>query len=145
MASLGRYLLLLGLGSVADDGQRADADVGAEGHRETGELADGFGDERAGDLVHLQAAVLFGDVDGHEAEVAGFAEQGAGDGEVLGFDLGGRRQHFVGSEFHRGFGDLAVFVGEVLGRENILRVAFFDEEAAAFYAFCHSGSIGCGH
>ena len=34
-------------------------------------------------------------------------------------------------ELDRGLGDLPVFLGEILRRENVLRVAFLDEEAAA--------------
>ncbi len=38
------------------------------------------------DLVHLEAAVLLGDVDGGEAEIGGLLDEAAGDGEVLGLD-----------------------------------------------------------
>ena len=83
-------LLLLG-GAVPDERQRADADVRGEGDGEAGLLGDVLGDDGGGDLVHLEAAVLLGDVDGGEAEVCGFFEQAARDGEVLGLDLRRRR------------------------------------------------------
>ena len=74
-----------------------------------------------GHFVHLEAAVRLGNVDAHQPEFAGLAQQAAGDGEVLGLDLGGRRHHLVGGEVDRGLGDLPVFFGEVLRREDILR------------------------
>ncbi len=84
---LGQVLLFLRGRAVPDDGQRADAGVGGEGDGEAGQLADGFGDDGGGDLIHSEAAVGFGNIHGHEAEIAGLAQQGAGDGEVLGFDF----------------------------------------------------------
>ena len=49
----------------------------------------------------------------------------------------GGRHHFVGGELDRRLGDLPVFVGEILRRENILRLALFGEEAAALCTLCH--------
>ena len=50
----------------------------------------------------------------HQAEFAGLAQQAAGDGEVLGLDLGGRGHDLVGGELGGGLGDLPVLFGEVL-------------------------------
>ena len=72
----------------------------------------------------------------HQPELAGLAEQAPGHREILGFDFGGRRQHFVGGEFDGGLGDLPVFFGEILGREYVLRLAFLGEKAAALDPFC---------
>ena len=87
---LGQILLLLRLGAVPDDGQRADADVRAERHGEAGKLAHRFGDDGGRHLVHFQAAVGLGNVHRHQSQFAGLAQQAAGHREILGFDLGRR-------------------------------------------------------
>ena len=85
----GEVLLLLLGGAVPDDGQRADAGVRGKGDGEAALLGDVVGDDGGGDLVHLEAAVLLGDIDRGEAEVGGLLDEAAGDGEVLGLDLVG--------------------------------------------------------
>ena len=99
---LREVLLLLRCGPVPDDRKGADAGVGAECDRKAGELAHRLGDERGGHLVHLEAAIGLGDIDAHEAKVAGLAEKGAGDGEVLGFDFAGGGHDLVGGEVQGG-------------------------------------------
>ena len=61
--------------------------------------------------------------------------QAPGHFEVLGLDLVGHWQHFVVREFDGGLGDLPVLFGEILDRENVLRLALFREKASALYAF----------
>ncbi len=75
----------------------------AEGDGEAGEHRHAVGDDRGGDLVHGEAAVVFGDIDRHQAEVAGLFQQAAGHVEVLGFDLVGGGQDFIRGELARRF------------------------------------------
>ena len=109
------------------------------------ELRETVGDDRRGDLVHGEAAVFFGDVDGHEAEFAGLAEESASDGEVLGFDVCGGRDDFVSGKLVGGVGDLALLVGEVFRSEDVCGAQVVKEEAAS--ADFGSGCWGCdgGH
>ena len=58
-----------------------------ESHREAAQLGEMVGHDRRRDLIHGQAAVFLRDVDGHQAEISSFLEQGAGDVEVLRLDL----------------------------------------------------------
>ena len=68
-------------------------------------------------LSMAEAAIRLGDVDGHQAEVAGLLQQGPGDVEILGLDLLRRGQHLVAGEFSGGLGDLPLLFGEVFRRE----------------------------
>ncbi len=106
--------------------------MGGEGYGEAALLGDVVGDDGGGHLVHLEAAVLFGDVDGGEAEVGGLLDEAAGDGEVLGLDLVGGGDDLVEGEVGGGLGDLAVLLGEVLGEEAVRGRGVGDEEAAAW-------------
>ena len=146
-ASFGQVLLLLRRRAVPDDGQRADAGVRGEGDGEAALLGDVVGDDGGGHLVHLEAAVLLGDVDGGEAEVGGLLDEAAGDGEVLGLDLVGRGDDLVGGEVGGGLGDLALLFGEVFGEEAVGGGGVGDEEAAAGDDLLVGGSGGghCGH
>ena len=140
-----QVLPLLFVSAVPHDGQRADAHMRAERHRKTGQLADGFGNQRGGHLVHFQAAVGFGNIHRHQPKFAGLAQQTLGDHEVFGLDLGSRRHHLVLGEVDCGLGNLPVLLGEVFGCEYVLRIAFLGEETAAFYAFRRRLGVRCCH
>ncbi len=83
VGEFGEVLLFLLGGAVPDDGQSTYAGVGGEGYGEAALLGDVVGDDGGGHLVHLEAAVLFGDVDGGEAEVGGLLDEAAGDAKSL--------------------------------------------------------------
>jgi hypothetical protein len=74
---------------------------------------------------------LFGDIDGHESELACFEKEFAGDGEVFRFDFGTAGQDGLLGEFCRGASDFLLLFGEVLGGENVFGGGVFDEEGAA--------------
>ena len=130
---LRQILLLLRLGAVPDDRQRADADVRAERHREAAQLAHRFGDQRRRSPCPSRGRRSFGDVDGHQAQLAGLAQQRRVTSKFLASisSAAGRTSLVVNSI--GGLGDLPVLLGEVLGREDILRLALLGEEAAAFH------------
>ena len=128
---LGQVLLLLLRRAVPDDRQRPDADVRGEDDGEAALLGDVVGDDGGGDLVHLQAAVLLGNVDGGKAKLGGLLEEAASDGKVLGLDLIGDGNDLVGGKLGRGLGDLALLFGEVFREEAVLRRGVGDEEGAA--------------
>ena len=106
-------------------------------------FGDVLGDDGGGDLVHLEAAVLFGDVGGGEAEFGGLLDEAAGDGEVLMLDGVGVGDDFVEGEVGGGLGDLAMLFGEVLGEEAFGGGGVGDEEGSAGGA--GGGGGGCGH
>ena len=83
------------------------------------------------DLVHLEAAVLLGDIDRGEAELGGLFQQAASDGEVLRLDLVGGGHDLVDGEVRGGLGDLLLLVGEVFREEAVGGGGVGDEEAAA--------------
>ena len=121
--------------------------MGGEGNREAALLGNVFGDDRGGYFVHLEAAVLLGNIDGGQAEARGFFEKTARHGEVFGFDLVGRRHDLVDGEVRCGLGDLLVLVGEVFGEEAIGGGGVGDEEAAAWnpFLFGRDWRSHCGH
>ena len=105
--------------------------MGTEGNGEAAKLGEMVGDDRGGDLVHGQAAVLLGYVDGHQAEIAGFFQQGAGDVEMLGFNLFGFGKHLVANKIRGGARDLALLFAEVFRGHDLVRRALLNEEASA--------------
>ena len=71
---LGQVALLLLFGSVPHQRQRSDADVRAKSRGKTGQHRDVIGDQRRADLVHPQAAILFGNVDRGESQLRSLAQ-----------------------------------------------------------------------
>ncbi len=115
----------------------------APGGGEAGVLGDVVGDDGGGDLVHLQAAVGFGNLDAAQAQVAGLLQQIAGDGEVLVLDLLDVGKDLVDREFFRGLADELVLLGEIFGSEDFVRLALFEQKAAA--GNLGAGNCGGGH
>src|ERR1700733_3036166 len=105
--------------------------MGAEGNGEAAELGEMVGDDGGGDLVHGQASVLLWYVDGHQAEITGFFQQGAGNVEMLGLNRFGFGKHLVANKVRGGARDLALLFGEVFRGHDLVRRAFLDEEASA--------------
>ena len=86
-------------------GKRADAGVSAPGGGEARVFGDVVGDDGGGDFVHFEAAVGFGNLDGAQAEFAGFFQQVAGDGEIFVLHLLDVGENFVDGEFFGSLGD----------------------------------------
>jgi len=87
-------------------------------------------DHRGGDFVHLQAAVVFGDLGRTEPEFAGFFQKLSRYGEVLMFDLLDIRNNLVGSKFLRRLRDEQVLFGKIFRREDVVGLAIFEKKAA---------------
>ncbi len=89
------------------------------------------GDDGGGDLVHLQAAIGFRDFDAAQAQVAGLLQQIASDGEILVLHLLGVGKDFVDRELFRRLPDELMLLGEIFGSEDFVRLALFEQKAAA--------------
>ena len=80
-------------------------------------------------FIHLQAAILFRNIDRHQAQVACFPEQAARDLKILrlnGCDL--RKDLLLGKLDRRAL-NLALFVRKIFRGKNSLRLNIFDQEA----------------
>ena len=126
-----QVLLLLLFGAEINDGQQANAAVGAPGGGKPGVLGNVVGDDGGGDFVHFQAAVGFGNFNSAEAEVAGFLQQVARDREILVFDFIGLRQDFVVGKLFGGLPDHLLLFGKIFGSEDIGSLPLFEQKAAA--------------
>jgi len=126
-----QILLLLLFGAEINNWQQADAAVRAPGRAETGVLGDAVGDHCGGDLVHLEAAVGFGNFDAAQAQFARFFQQIARDGKVLVFDFFGLGKNFLDRELFGRLADHLMLLGEVFGSEDLGRLALFEQESAA--------------
>jgi hypothetical protein len=73
----------------------------AESHHEAAVLGDVLGDNGGADLVHVHAAVGFGNLDRGQAEFAGLLQQFAGERPVFFLQLVGRRCDFLERELRR--------------------------------------------
>ena len=115
VASFGRYFSFCCLGAEADDRQRADAHVRAEGHRPRAQRSPSPprpACERR--LVQREPAVLLGDVEPEQAQLARLAQQLAQQRVVLLLDPLGVRDHPLLGEPVRGLEEGSLLVGEVL-------------------------------
>src|SRR5262249_41529672 len=123
------FLLLLS-GAEIDDGQRTDASVSAETHAEAAGDSDVLSNQRGGDLVHVRAAVLLRDVHVGNADLAGFADQFAGDRKFLVLDLLYIGEDFVLREFIRGLSNLQMLFAQVLHGENLVSRVLFNQKTS---------------
>jgi hypothetical protein len=110
---------------------------GEAGHRAIGRRERGVGrelgcDHDRADLVEGEAAQILGNVRGQQAELAGAADQGAGDAPVLGFQAFAHRRHFLADEVGRGSRDQPVLVGQLFRREHRAGRDFLDQPRATF-------------
>jgi len=144
-SNLGEVFLLLLFVSKKHKRQRSYSGMRAPGRRKAGILGDAVGDQARRDLIHFESAVGLGNIDRGEAEVAGLLQQLAGDGVVLVLHLLGVGDDFVVAEIVSGLCDEAVLVGEILRRENVGKLAFFEQEAAARDAGLGWSSRGHGN
>ncbi len=88
------------------------------------------GDHHGGDLVQAHAAEVFRDLDGGESEFRGLGQQAAHDAGLFGFNGVGERQDLVAGKLGGGGGDLALFVIQILGGEDLRRVGGLKQETA---------------
>ena len=130
-AQPGQIFLLLLFSAEVHDRQRADAGVSAPCGSETGVLGDVIRNDRGRDLVHLQAAVSFGDLNRAETELAGFLQQLAGDREVFVLHLLDVGDDLVDGELFRRLADHLVLLGEIFRSEDLVGPALFEQKAAA--------------
>ena len=114
----------------------------APGGGEAGVLGDVVGDHGGSDLVHLQAAVGFGNLDPAQAQVACLLQQVAGDGEILVLHLLDVGQNLVERKFLGGLPDQLVLLGEVFRSKDFVNLALFEQKAAAGYL--GAGNCCCG-
>src|SRR5215472_1303992 len=134
---------LLLFGAEIDDGQRADTGVASPGGGKAGVLGDVVGDDSGGNLVHFEAAVGLRNFRRAEAQLAGFLQQLAGDGEVLVLDFLDVGNDLIDGELFGGLRDQFVLIGKILGGEDFGGLAFFEQKAAA--GNFSIGNCGCGH
>ena len=111
---------------------------------EAGVLRDVVGDNGGGDFVHLETAVGFGNFHSAQAQLASLLQQAAGDGEIFVLHLLHVGQDFVDGEFLRRLPDQLLLLGEVFGREDLVRAARLKQEAPAGDS-CLGHCCGCGH
>ena len=89
----------------------AQAEVPGKGHP--------FHDQHAGRLVELQSAVLLRRIDHHQPQLGACLQFLDHQLEILGLDLLVDRQDFASHELLGGFGNLFMFVGEILRGKHI--------------------------
>src|SRR5439155_20365162 len=99
-------------------GEGADAGVRADGDCPGAVPAPRLGDEHRRRLVGAEPAVLLGDVDGEEAELAGLAEELRHEARLLRFDPLRAGDDLVLRELERAPVELALLVGETLRDEE---------------------------
>ena len=68
------------------------------------------------DLIHLQAAIFFRNIDRHQPQVTGFSEQATRDLQFLRLDRGDLRKDLLFGKFDRGALDLALFIRDIFRR-----------------------------
>src|SRR5437763_172993 len=122
---------LLLRGAEIHDRQGADAGVSAKGHAEAAGDGEMLGDDGRGNLVHIGAAVLLRDVNVGDADLAGLADQRARDRKFLVLDLLDVGKDFVLRELVCSLRNLPVLVRQVLRREDLVNLVFFNEETSA--------------
>src|SRR5580704_13808873 len=105
---------------------------------EAGILRDVVGDDGGGNLVHLKAAISFGNFNAAQAKLAGLFQQLPRNREILMLDFLRVGQDLVNGEFFRRLADELVLFGEVFRSENLIGAAGFEQEAAA-------GDFGAGN
>ena len=110
---LGQVLLLLLGRAEVDDGQRADAGVAHVGDGEAAVARRRLRGDAAGDLVEAHAAVLLGDLDAQQAQLARLREQLARGLVLEGQDLRDARDHLVLHERGRRLADHALLFAEI--------------------------------
>ncbi len=121
----GEILFLLLHGAEINDGQHADAAVGAPGGGKSGVLGHVVGDDGGGDFVHFEAAVGLGNLDSTEAEVTGLFQQIARDRIIFVFDFFGLGQNLVDGKLFGRLADHPLLLGEIFGREDFAGLALF--------------------
>ena len=136
---LRQILLLLLRGAVPDDRQHADADMRAERGCEAAQHRESFPNDGRSHLIHRQSAVFFRRICSHQAQLARLGEQRACHLVILRLDRICCWQNLLLRESGGRLCDLPLFIIEVLGREDLLRGALFQQEAAARGCFDVSG------
>ncbi len=126
----GQVALLLFLGAEAEERGNREAGLRAERRREGRRLSNRLADDDRRDLVELDATVRLGHVRAEEAEVAGTADECAGERPVLLLELVEDRQHLARDELLGRLPDQLVLVAQPLGREDWLG-GFFDQPGPA--------------
>ena len=136
--------LLLIRTAVIDQRQHADPGMTHVGQTEIAGASHLFHDQHAGCLVECQAAELFRRIDHHQAQFGAVRKLLAKESEVLGLDCGVDRPDLAFDKSLGGFGDLFVFVGEILGGKYVPAGVFPYQEIAAGRDVGHvvcSGSV----
>ena len=85
------------------------------------------------DFVQSEPAVLLGDVDREQAELAGLLHQLAMDRIVLGVDRIFARNDFFAQELFGGAREHSLLFADVFRDEDVFRGDGFDEKASAFW------------
>ncbi len=128
-------LLLLLLGAVIEDRQRANACMCRDGHAETMTRPGHFRQEHRGHEVLAEAAELLRHRDAQQTKLAGFFQQALHQTFLHAIDAVQVRPNLLRQEVPRRLRDHALLLIEFLGDENVLRVAFADQEFAALKGF----------
>ena len=138
--------LLLVFGPEENQRERTDVRVRAVGGRERGIASDALGNDLAAGHVQLEPAVLLGNADSQQTEVAGLLHELAGEAGLLRLELLDPGEDFFGHEaVGRGF-DLALFFGEVFRGEGGLGGNVFEKKTAAGRGCARYGNgLGGGH
>ena len=89
------------------------------------------GDDRGRGLVHPQAAVLLGNIDGSEAQIRRLTQQPEQHAGLLGVDVLGGRENLVAGKLGCGGCHLQLFFVEVFRGEDLGGRAGVDKKAAA--------------
>src|SRR4029077_391261 len=124
------FLLLLFRAEIYD-GQDADADMRPPADTEAAAHGNMVSDDARGYLVHVRAAVLFGNIDVGEAKFTRLLDQIAADLPVLVLDLLDIGQDLIAGKLVGGLRDLPMLVSKVFWREDFFDVTLFDEKASA--------------
>ena len=103
----------------------------AERRAEAGADGDAVGDDGRRDLVHVGAAVLLGNVDIGDADLARLLQQVARDLIFLVLDLLDRRDDLLARELFSRLCDLLVLFSEIFGSEDFVRITLFQKPASA--------------
>ena len=104
---------------------------------------DVLADVGGADLVETQAAVGSRNLEAEQVEIGGFLQQFARLRPVVRVEAGLVGKHLVAHELRGGPAEQPLLVGQVLGREQVIRVQRTDQERSAARHFqygCHSSS-----
>ena len=93
---------------------------------------------RGRDLIHLQAAVSFGNLYPAQTQFASFLEQIARDGEVFVLYFFNVGDYFVLREFLGRLPDQIMLIGKIFGSKYLIGRAGFKEKATAGNRRCNS-------